>query len=499
MPGDEPPVTNLRVRTARGTIINSAFRAGLAVLGILNRVAVAAFLTREQFGLWGIILAVLVTTIWLKQVGIADKYVQQRERDQQLAFQKAFTIELGLSCAYFVVCGIFLPLYALAYGHNEIILPGMVLATSVILTSFQTPTWIPYRRMQYARERVLSSVDPVVSIILMVGAAAAGYGYWGLAVGAVIGSAAGAIVCVATCPYPMRLRFDRQTARDYVSFSWPLLGAGLSRMLVVQGSLLAASRSLGLAAVAAIGLATNFAGFADRVNGIVSQTIYPAVCAVADRGEALLEVFVKSNRVSLMWSLPFGTGLALFAGDFVHFVLGDEWQNAVGILTTLGVTAGVAQLAFNWGVFMRATNRTRPLFVAALLNVAAFALVSLPLILTLGLTGWAIGFAAASLVQIVARIYFLRSLFPRFDIVRHTIRALTPAVPPVAVVLAVRAVTDGDDSSLAWTLGELGLFVAATLVSTYLFERRLISEMVGYLRGRTSPAPSQAAVASPPA
>jgi len=495
--GDEPPITNLRVRTARGTIINSAFRAGLAVLGLINRVAVAAFLTREEFGLWGIILAVLVTLIWLKQVGIQDKYIQQREPDQKLAFQKAFTIELVLSFAYFLLCCIALPLYALAYGHDEIILPGIVLATAVILTSLQTPAWIPYRRMQYARERVLMSVDPVVSIIGMVGLAAAGYGYWGLAIGAVIGSLAGAVVCVATSAYPLRIRFDRDTAREYVSFSWPLLGAGLSRMLVVQGSLLTASRSLGLAAVAAIGLATNFAAFADRVNAIVSQTIYPAVCAVADRGEALLEVFVKSNRVSLMWSLPFGTGLALFAGDLVHFVLGDEWQSAVGLLTALGVIAGLGQLAFNWSVFMRATNRTRPMFVASLLNVASFALVSLPLMLEFGLTGWAIGFGTASLVQIVARIYFLRSLFPRFDIVRHTVRALAPAVPPVAVVLGVRAVTD--ESSAAWVLGELALFVVATLISTYLFERQLIREMVGYLRGRTTPAPSRAAIASPPA
>jgi PST family polysaccharide transporter/lipopolysaccharide exporter len=497
MATNELDSTNLRVRTARGTIINAAFRAGLAVLGLINRVAVAAFLTREEFGLWGIMLATLFTLFWLKQVGILDKYIQQREPDQELAFQKAFTLELALSCAYFVVCCLALPLFALAYGHYEIILPGIVLASAVVLTSFETPAWIPYRRMQFARERALMSVDPVVSIIAMVGLAAAGYGYWGLAVGSVIGSSAGAAVCVATSPYRLRIRYERGTTREYASFSWPLLGSGLSRLLVVQGSLLAASRALGLAAVAAIGLATSFATFADRVNAIVSQTIYPAVCRVADREEALLEVFVKSNRLSLMWSLPFGTGLALFAGDLVHFVLGDQWQSAVGLLTAFGVISGVAQLAFNWTVFMRALNRTRPLFVAALLNVAVFAVIVVPATVEFGLTGFAIGFGAASLVQIIARVYFLRSLFPRFDMARHTVRALAPAVPPVAIVLGVRAVTDSPESSLAWALGELAVFVVATLVSTYVFERRLISEMVGYLRGRSAPAPSRAAVASP--
>src|SRR5688572_22045435 len=124
----EPPIGNLRVRAARGTIINSAFQITLAVLGLLRQLFVAAFLTQEEFGLWGIMLATLTTLLFLKQVGIADKYIQQTEPDQELAFQKAFTLELGLTFAYFLLCSIALPLFALAYGQTDIILPGFVLA-----------------------------------------------------------------------------------------------------------------------------------------------------------------------------------------------------------------------------------------------------------------------------------------------------------------------------------------------------------------------------------
>src|SRR4051812_42080443 len=141
--------SDLRQRTARGTLISSAFQVGLAALSLLKRVLVAAFLTREEFGIWGIILAVLITLVWLKQVGIADKYTQQSEPDQETAFQKAFTIELSLSVAYFLLCCLALPIYATAYGRPEIILPGIVLATAVILTALETPAWIPYRQMHY--------------------------------------------------------------------------------------------------------------------------------------------------------------------------------------------------------------------------------------------------------------------------------------------------------------------------------------------------------------
>ena len=485
----EPPIGNLRVRAARGTIINSAFQIGLAVLSLLRQIAVAAFLTQEEFGLWGILLATLNTLVWLKQIGIADKYIQQSESDQELAFQKAFTLELAVSFGYFFLTCLVLPLFALAYGHTEIILPGFLLATSVILTAFQTPAWIHYRRLNYGRQRLLTSVDPLISIFGMVTLAAAGLGYWGLVIGGVVGSFVGAIVCIAFSPYRMRIRFDMQTLKDYASFSWPLLGLSVSRLVVIQGSLLVATRSVGLAAVGALGLAASYATFSDKVNAIVSQTIYPAICRVADRKEALQEVFLKSNRVALMWGITFGVGLALFSGDLVNFVLGDKWEDAINLLAAYGVICGLGQLAVNWTIFMRAVNRTKPLFAAALLDVAVFVFVLTPCVLTLGVTGYVIGFGTALLVQVIARTYFMRTLIDDFNLLRHTWRAIAPVLIPIALIVGIRQLESGDRTP-ARALAEIALYLAAAIVFTYLFERRLINELVGYMRGRTRPTPA---------
>ena len=49
------------------------------------------------------ITTALIGLTWVKQVGVADKYIQQSEPDQELAFQKAFTIELCLSLGFLVV------------------------------------------------------------------------------------------------------------------------------------------------------------------------------------------------------------------------------------------------------------------------------------------------------------------------------------------------------------------------------------------------------------
>lgn len=486
-PGDRPGLeTGLRRRVARGTILNSGFEIGLAGLGGLQRVAVAAFLTREEFGIWGIVVSALITLGWLKDVGVADKYIQQSENDQELAFQKAFTIELIVSGAYLLVAWAALPLLATAYGQTEIIVPGMTLATVVVIMAFETPVWIPYRTMDYRRQRVLQSIDPVVSIVMTITLCVAGLGYWGLVLGALVGSAVGAVVCTLTSPFRLRFRFDRSTVREYARFSWPLVGVGFSGLLVVQGSLIVANRTLGLAAIGSIGLAVTISAVANRVDGIVSQTIYPAVCAVADRKERLAEVFVKSNRIALMWAMPFGAGLALFAGDLVHFVLGNRWQSAVGLLTVIGLSVGFGQVAFNWALFLRALNRTRPIFVVALLDMAVFFAVAIPAMLTLGLVGYAVGIAASTVVQIAARGYVMRRLFGGFDIMRQLLRAIAPTAPAAALVLLIRLLVPGDRPP-ALAAAELVVYALAAVAFTLAFERRLVAELAGYLGSGARP------------
>src|SRR5215210_1731000 len=209
----DPAIGSLRGHAARGTLINSAFQIGLSGLGALQRIVVAAFLTPAQYGIWGVLLASLFAFAWLRDVGIGDKFIQQSEPDQEAAFQKAFTLELIVSLGFFVVAAIGLPVWAAAYGHSEIVLPGVLLAIAVPIQAFETPAWIAYRRLQYARQRLLTAVNPVVTFVGTIALAASGAGYWSFVGGALAGAVAGAFICTLSSPFRLRLRVDRSTVR----------------------------------------------------------------------------------------------------------------------------------------------------------------------------------------------------------------------------------------------------------------------------------------------
>jgi lipopolysaccharide exporter len=483
---------SLRQHTARGVIINSAFQIGFAVLGLLRMTAVAAFLSASEFGFWGILVTALITLGWLKQIGINDKYVQQDEPDQELAFQKAFTLELAYTVCFYALVLVALPVYALIYGRGDIIVPGLILSLAFLASAWQAPIWIAYRQMRFVRQRTLEAIDPVLSTVVMIALAASGLGYWSLVIGTVAGGIAAAIVAVATCPYRLAWRFDRTALREYFSFSWPLFLSGLSGIMVVQGSVLIGNYTVGLAGLGALALANSFAAFADRVDQVIRQTIYPAACAVQDRRDLLFEMFEKSNRLALMWALPFGIGLALFAPDLITYVLGERWRLAEGLLAAFGLILGFRQVAFNWTVFLRAVGYTRPIFINSVVLAGSFAVVTAPLMFAIGLDGYALGMGIVLVLDLALRGYFLARLFEGFHIGRHLVRAVAPSVPATLVILALHTLETGERSA-AVVVGELGLYVLVTAVATWLLERPLIDELLGYLRGPRGvprPAPS---------
>ena len=326
------PGPDLRSRAARGTIVNGSFMVGITALTLIQGVVIARLLPTNVYGLWGLLMAAFMTLLMLGSVGIDDKYIQQDDADQQRAFEIAFTLQMMLAPVFIVVILVGMPAFALIYGESQIIGPGMALALAIPALAFKMPLWVQYRRMNFLRQRVLESIDPVVTFVATVTLALAGLEIWALVIGALTGTWVASTVMVATSPYPLRLRFDREALRDYTGYSWPLFVGAITTVLLIQGPVTVASRALGVTAVAGIALANSISQFTTRVDSLVTQSMYPALCRVKDRTDLLYEAFWKSNRIALLWAAPLGVATALFAGDFVHHVVGEKWRFAVPLI-----------------------------------------------------------------------------------------------------------------------------------------------------------------------
>ncbi|HWD73537.1 MAG TPA: oligosaccharide flippase family protein [Solirubrobacteraceae bacterium] len=478
------PIADLRRRAARGVLVNGAYQVGLVLIGALKGLVAAAFLTRADYGLWGLLGLAMWTAIGLKQqFGANDKYIQQADEDQEQAFQRAFTVEMIFAAAMVPVVLAVVVGFAVLHHNWTVLAPGLVLLLILPSAVLQFPLWTFYRTMDYRRQRTLQVIDPLGGAVVTVALAVLGAGYWSLVIGLVAGSWAGGIVALRASPYRLAWRYHGVTVKDYVRFSGPLLIAGLSALGTFQVIYLVGGAPLGIAGLGAFTLVGNLVQYTDQADSIVTETLYPAICAARERTAVLAEAFLKSNRLALMWAVPFGTGLTLFASDLVHFAVGGEWSPAIGLLRIMGIVTAVHHVGFNWYAFFKAQGRTWAFAVVAMINAAIVIGAGIPLMYADHLIGIGYAFAFAEAVGLAVRGVLLARFFSGFGILSHLWRAFAPTLPAAAAVLAIRA-SGHAERSLAGAVAVLSLYVVVTVAATAILERPLLREAVGYLARR---------------
>jgi O-antigen/teichoic acid export membrane protein len=476
---------DVRRHVASGMITNGAFQVGLLGLTAARGFAVAAFMSKSDYGLWGLIGLTLWTGLALKnQFGAGEKYVQQSEANQQHAFERAFTIDVIFSCVATAVAAAVVVGVALGAGQPRVLAPGFVLLLMIPAMVLQFPVTTLYRRLQFRRQRALLAIDPVVTAVATIGLAIAGAGYWSFVLGTLAGSWLAAIVIAYSSPFPLRFRYDHGSLRQYIRFSAPLLVTAIAILALFQVIYLVGTHAIGIAALGAFTLAGNLVQFTDQADAIVTQTLYPAVCAVKDRPALLSEIFVKSNRLSLMWAIPFGIGLTLFAPDLIRLVFGPTWLPAVPVLQILGAVTAVHHVGYNWAAFVKARAITWPIAASGVATAAVTIAAAVPLMYADGVVGLAWAFAVGEVVSLVIRAAILSRFFEGIRILSQLLRAFAPTLVAAVPVVALRALAGAGHSTLG-AVASVALYVAVTVLATAALERPLLREAMGYLLRRS--------------
>jgi O-antigen/teichoic acid export membrane protein len=477
------PRERLRERVVRGTLVNASLLTLIDVLVLVQGLIVTRLLGPESIGLYGIVSVTALTIIALKRVGIDEAFVAQDAADQEAEFQHAFTLELLLSAGFALVLLASAPVVAAVYDDERLL--ALTAATAYLPLAFalQSPAWIFFRRMDYVRQRALQAVVPVVTFVVTVPLAAAGVGVWSLIIGPAAGNLAGIAAALAASPYPLGLRYDRAVAARYLRFSVPVFVALLAALVVAQGQILAFDIARGIKWVGFVTLAATLSRYIDRADQIVTSTIYPAICAIRGRTRSLEELFVRSNRATLLWVLPACAAAVLFADDLIEYVVGDAWRPARPLIQGLAVAAALGQFGFNWFSFYRAHERTRPPAVEAVVAAVAFCALAVPGLAVAGVTGFVVGRCAAVVVQLGVRARYVHALLPGVRARDLLARAVVPTFAAAAAVVVIRVALWGSGRTEAQALIEAGIFCLVVVALSLRLERALVGELARAVRG----------------
>ena len=491
------PLTRL---TSRGGVVNIVFGTAMQVLAGIQAVIIAHLLGPSILGVFALATGGVVIGTTLKDFGISQKLVQERETDLYTAYGVAFTLELvlaGASCL--LVGGVVGPVLAVAY-HRPVLLPVVgVLSLSVFTTAFlYLPASFPYRQMNFTRRNLILAVGPAMTFLVTVPTAFAGLGIWSLVAGNLAGLGASSAVMFLMSEVKPHLVLDRAMIRKFVSFGGPLWGAGIISTVSGWATTIVVSAILGVPSLGFFTLSQGWASQAVQVDGFLSDTLFPALCSIQSSIERQRRAFVYTCRLSMAWAATVGTAMALFAAPVIHLLVGPHWTPAILLVQAEGAGVILGSIAYSWNMFYAARGNNRPTLIASALAAVWLLTQFLPLTAAFHLRGVAGSIVLLALGSYLMRQYYLRKLFGQIRLLSMVWREWLAAGTAAGVVGLAR-LAGWYPHDVANLFGQGALFGVVAVAAVALLERSLLLEILRSARGdagRVEPGESPVPVAA---
>jgi O-antigen/teichoic acid export membrane protein len=332
-------MNDLKERVVRGGVAKICAQAANFALRIGSLMVLARLLDPKDFGLIGMVAAFTGVLNLFRDFGLSAAAVQRvsvsHEQSSTLFW---INILVGATLSFLLMA--MAPIVVAFYHEPQLFWVTIVLASSFLINAAGIQhSALLQRQMRFTTLAGLDTLSLFVSIVVGIGMAIRGYGYWALA-GMTI-----------TAPLMM-------TATLWLSSQWipgrPRSNVGIRSMMRFGGTLtlnglvvyfaynlekVLLGRYWGAEAVGMYGRSFQLINIpTDSLNTAVGEVAFPALSRVHDDPVRFKNYFLKGYALNLALTIPITIGCALFANDLIFVLLGPKWNEAASVFRLLAPT-----------------------------------------------------------------------------------------------------------------------------------------------------------------
>jgi len=473
----------------RGVAWTAAAKWASQALSWGSWLIVARLLSPEDYGLVGMAAIYLGLITLLSEFGLGTAVLAIRELSvEQISQLNGLAVLSGLA-SLLLSCAVAIPLGQFFHAPQ---LPLVVAAmsTTFVITSFKTvPFALLQRDLRFKALAVIDLGQAVILAVCMVGFAVAGFRYWTLVCGAVLGSliSTGALLRLRHLPLAWP---QPKSLKHATTLSFDVLISRLCWYASANADFLVAGRVLGKAALGFYNVGWTLASVpVDKITTLVAQVTPAFFSAVQSDPPAMRRYVLRITEGIALITFPLALGLALVARDFVLAVLGTKWEATIAPLRLLAAYAAVRSIMPLLPQVLQIIRDAR----FEMWRMVAAAVVMPTCFYVSGNRWGTVGLATAwLLVDPIIAVPLYRRVFSKIALSpKAYLLALWPALSGTALMAAAVLAVDVFSGS-AWTPSlRLAAQVAAGVISyglacLLLHRERLKAffELVGAARGR---------------
>lgn len=450
--------------------------------GVATFVVIGRLLEPGDIGLAALAMASVGFLAVLADFGMSTFVVQADQADRRTTSTVFWsTLALGMVGALGIALAAG-PLAA-ALGEPRAAPVLQALAAGLVLTSLTTvPAALLLREMRFKVMAMRGVSAAVVSAVVGIGLAVAGFGVWALVVQSLVQNAFSLVWFWVAARWHPSLTYSSSTLREIGRFGSALVGINVVQALRDRSDQFLIGALAGVELLGYWAIATRVVGLVHEVTmSVMDHVALPLFVRVREDRARFERAYEAAVAMSSALLLPALAVLAVVTPVVVPTLFGEQWQESVAPAQVACLAYAIGGIGYFTKAALLALRRPAVAWwiaVVVLVLHAAAVVVAVPY----GLTALAWAFAVETVVVVVGSAVVLRaSVGVGFGAYARAVRTLLAA----AVALGAMVAVDG-----ALGIGGLAGAVLVALVGAavhlavmLLVNRRLLGEALRDLRG----------------
>jgi O-antigen/teichoic acid export membrane protein len=318
-------------------IAKSAFwlvwsRGGVQMLSFVSTLLIARWLSPGDYGLMALVGIWTGIIAMVADMGLGWAIVQF-EDVQEGELQSCFWLTLLSTGVAYISLYALAPSIAAWFDSAQLTDVMRVASATILLFAFRlVPDAMLRKRLELDKIAKAEIISAVASIPIMLMLAWNGAGVWALVFGSVVQAIVTSVALIAFAPWWPRWQFSGGRIPAMLRFSISAIGANLGWSVYSQLDSLIVGKLTNEQTLGVYAMAKQLAILpVTKISAVVNQLAGPVMARLQHDQERLRASFLRLVRLVTCVTLPLCVGLALVANDLIPVALGDRWAAVVSL------------------------------------------------------------------------------------------------------------------------------------------------------------------------
>lgn len=336
---------SLKSKTIKGTMWSAIDNVAQFGVSFLVSIVLARLLTPDDYGLIGIITIFTTVSNAIINGGFSSALIRKKNPTND-DYNTAFIVNLVLSL--FLYCIIFLcsPLIADFFEREELVSLTRVSSFAMVIGALAIVQQTRLtKRIDFKTQTKITLIASIISGILGIVMAFAGFGVWSLIVQSISSQALRTILLWVYNHWVPSLKFSKDSFNELFGFGWKLMASGVLDSLWNQLNQAVVGKFYSSATLGQYTRSMQFSSlFSINLNTVIQRVTYPVLSSIQDEDERVVSVYRRIIKLTMFLTFALMFALGAVSEPLLYCLIGPKWHAAATYLPLICLTGALYPL-----------------------------------------------------------------------------------------------------------------------------------------------------------